>query len=152
MAHEEDSSSQRDNLYVSRLENLKGNKINIILSDGTVMPVVKELIIKENIYEGKEISLKEWGQIKQLSEFLGAEKHALTLLSYRQHSKKALEIKLTKRGFSKDCIESLTRKLENLQYLNDVEFARAWVASRIKRDYAPLLETLYHTFQARLEA
>ena len=129
--HEKDSNSQRDNLYISGLENLKGNNIKIIISDGTVIQVVNDIIIKENIYEGKKISLTECEQIKKLSELLEAEKHALNLLSYRQHSKKSLELKLIKRGFSKPSIESVISKLEDLHYLDDAEFARAWVESRI---------------------
>ncbi|MBN2439773.1 MAG: RecX family transcriptional regulator [Spirochaetales bacterium] len=129
--HEEDSSSQRDNLYISRLENLKGNTIKIVISDGTSFIVLEEVIINENIYPGKEISYKDCEEIKEASELVKAEKQAITLLSYRQHSKKSLELKLLKRGFTKNCIETLFQKLKNLNYLNDEEFARAWVFSRI---------------------
>jgi regulatory protein len=133
VVHEEDSSSQRDNLSISELKNLKGNKIKIIFSDGSYIHVLQDIILKHNLYEGKELSPDAHEQIKKDSEKLEAERYALHLLSYSQHSKKNLAIKLTKRGFPMDCIDDLILKLEDCAYLNDMEFARTWVASRIQR-------------------
>lgn len=131
--HEKDSSSQRDNLSISELKSLKGNKIKIIFSDGSYIHVLQDIVFQDNLYEGKELSPDAYEQIKKDSEMLEAERYALNLLSCNQHSKKNLAIKLTKRGFSGDCIDDLILKLEDLAYLNDTEFAKTWVASRIQR-------------------
>ncbi|MBN2531442.1 MAG: RecX family transcriptional regulator [Spirochaetales bacterium] len=131
--HEEDSSSPRDNLYISGLKNFKGNKIKIIFSDGSYIHVLQDIVLNNHIYEGKELTPLTYEQLKKDSEILEAERYALSLLSFSQHSKKNLALKLTKRGFSKNCINDLIFKLEDLGYLDDTEFAKTWVASRILR-------------------
>lgn len=95
--------------------------------------MVKNVILQDNIFEGKELSHVECERIKNHSRTLEAEKYALTLLSVRQHSKKNLALKLIKRGFPGNCIEDLICKLEDLAYLDDTEFAKAWVSSRLLR-------------------
>jgi len=131
--HEENSNFQKDNLYIFKLKILKGNKIKIIFSNDIKIAVVKDVIIRENIFEGKEVSPDTPDQLKSISDSLEAEKYAISLLSYRQYSKKALGLKLIKRGYASECIEKLIHKLEDLRYLDDTEFAKTWVASRIIR-------------------
>jgi regulatory protein len=133
VVQEDASSSQRDNCKVSRIELKKKSNNRITLSDGTSFYVLQEIIEKENIYEGKELSPEEVDALILESRTLEAEHYALTLLAGALHSIYLLEVKLMKKGYPDDIIERVVRRLEELNYLNDTEFAKAWVMSRLKK-------------------
>lgn len=63
--------------------------------------------------------------------FEKARDYAYRLLSYRPRSKKEIIERLTRRRFSQETISSVVDYLSQLNYINDSEFARVWVESRI---------------------
>ena len=56
---------------------------------------------------------------------------AFRLLSYRIRSCKELTDKLKEKGFSKNTVSAVIRGLKRINYLNDLDFARAFVESRL---------------------
>lgn len=57
---------------------------------------------------------------------------ALRLLNYRERSVKEVEKRLLEKHFSPGVIDSVIKKLKNLQLLDDEKFCRLWVRSRIR--------------------
>jgi regulatory protein len=133
VVQEDASSSQRDNLKVSRIGEKKKSKRRITLSDGSSFSVLQAVIEKENIYKEKTLSPDEIDSLVSESNTIEAEQYALTLLAGALHSIYLLTMKLKKKGFPDPVIERVVHHLEELDYLNDREFARAWVTSRLKR-------------------
>ncbi len=60
-----------------------------------------------------------------------ARNYAYRLLSYRPRSKKEIIGRLAKRRFSRETITAVVNYLSELNYINDSEFACAWVRNRV---------------------
>jgi regulatory protein len=58
---------------------------------------------------------------------------ALTLVGFRPHSRRELEVKLARRGHEPEEIASALARMVELGYLDDAAFARAVVTSRTAR-------------------
>ncbi len=65
-------------------------------------------------------------------EFIRAKGYAYRLLSYRQRSAKEINERLKKRGFSAQIIKKTVGYLSGLNYLNDENFARVWIQSKLQ--------------------
>lgn len=58
------------------------------------------------------------------------ESSALRLLAVRARSRRELQVRLLRRGYDRALIEQELDRLQELGYVDDAAFARAWVASR----------------------
>ena len=58
---------------------------------------------------------------------------ALDLLSRRAHFRRELKLKLGKRGYGEEDIESTLERLEERNFLNDANLAQEYVRSRVAR-------------------
>ncbi|MBU0533913.1 MAG: recombination regulator RecX [Candidatus Omnitrophica bacterium] len=56
---------------------------------------------------------------------------ALRLLSYRMRSCKEISDKLQDKGFTQNIIQAVIQDLKRINYLNDYEFAKAFIESRL---------------------
>lgn len=65
-------------------------------------------------------------------EFLKAKDYAYRLLSYRQRSTKETKERLERKGFTPKTIRNAITYLSEIDYLNDENFARFWVRSKIE--------------------
>lgn len=65
-------------------------------------------------------------------EFLKAKDYAYRLLSYRQRSNNEMTQRLKKKGFTANTIKKTVEYLNALNYLNDENFARFWIQSKIE--------------------
>ena len=65
-------------------------------------------------------------------EFVKARDYTYRFLSYRQRSVKEVRERLKKRGFASGIIRKTIEYLSRLSYLNDEEFARFWMRSKIQ--------------------
>ena len=72
-----------------------------------------------------------------------ARSYAYRLLAIRSRSIKEIKEKLKKKGFEESLIIEVIDYLERLDYLNDRQFASAWVNSRISTKPVGLLKLRY---------
>jgi len=128
---EGDFNSQRDN-HIIQIRRKNKLKSIIYLSDNTSFDVINEIIIKKHIYEGKEITPTEIEHIKNASIGLEAERYAYSILSNGMESQYTLSLKLKKKKFNKEIIDKIITRLKEQKYLDDCEYARAWISSRIQ--------------------
>jgi regulatory protein len=70
-------------------------------------------------------------KIKREDTFGRARDYAYRLLSYRRRSRREITDRLTAKGFSRETVEAVVDYLLKLNYINDSEFARTWIESRI---------------------
>ena len=52
---------------------------------------------------------------------------ALKLLSYRQRTGREMELRLLKKGFEKETVNKVCRRLIEIGYLDDQQFAISWI-------------------------
>ena len=58
--------------------------------------------------------------------------YAYRLLGYRARSVREIESRLEAKGYDRSTIRKVIDRLKDLNYLNDLEFARSWVNERMK--------------------
>lgn len=61
-----------------------------------------------------------------------AEDYLLNLLSYRPYSCEEVRIRMRRKGVKEEVIEETINQAKRAGYLNDLEFAKMWVESRLK--------------------
>ncbi len=64
--------------------------------------------------------------------FIRAKDCAYRLLGYRPRSVKEISERLKKKGFAAGTIKKTVKYLSEINYLNDEDFARAWVRTRLQ--------------------
>lgn len=67
--------------------------------------------------------------------FNKAKQYAFLLLKFRSHSRKEISDRLKKKDFEPQTINKVISFLQEKRFLNDKDFCRAWIESRIKRAF-----------------
>lgn len=133
--HGDDSSSQNDNLItVISLEKAgrrRGQK-RVRLSDESWIYVLDDVLEEEGIGTGTQLDPEKLGYIVKRSEALLAERHAFSLVSRSLHSKKHLQLKLKKKGHTHSAVATALQRLEEMGYVDDVQFAETWISLRLE--------------------
>ena len=70
--------------------------------------------------------------MEESKEFLKAKDYAYRLLSYRQRSVKEITQRLKMKGFTAKTIKKTIKYLNELNYLNDENFARVWIQTKMQ--------------------
>jgi regulatory protein len=91
--------------------------------------VFNDLAIEPN----RELNDLQLDTLKFYNGVYFAFQKCLELLSYRAHTRFQLKTKLHKKDFEYEHIESALDFLQKKGYLNDQEWAEAWIESRLKR-------------------
>lgn len=66
------------------------------------------------------------------NELENAKKYAFRLLKFRMRSKKEIEFRLKQKKFSNSTIRKVIDFLVDLGYVDDLNFARMWIKSRLQ--------------------
>jgi regulatory protein len=107
-------------------------RFNVFVDGVFSFALSEDLIAKEKIKIGQKISP---GQIEKLISEYELEKileKVFRFLSYRQRSKKEILDYLKRKKLGEKEQELVVKRLDRLGFINDEEFARAFVQSRIK--------------------
>ena len=115
----------------------KRNKKNIhivFISSGRSVEVSKEVIQSESLFEGLELSESSIEKIFASENYFRVKEAGLKLLSYRMRSKKELNQKLIKKGFSIDIINDVVVEFEKKDWINDQKFGLAFSKDQINRN------------------
>lgn len=127
-------------------KSLRGNKFHIYLDGEYRFSVEESTIVKENLYKGKVLEETDLSRIKKsdkLSSFLAK---TLALLAVRPRSKKEIERYLTsKLRLTADLLKeekqevaaTIMERLEELGYVNDEDFARILLRSKLHKLKSP---------------
>ena len=73
-----------------------------------------------------------------MSDTQTIEQTALRLLRFREHGSAELRLKLLKRGFATDAVETTLSRLAERNLLNDVRFVESYVDERMRKGFGPL--------------
>ena len=118
---------------ITNITNQKNkNKFNLFVDGEFYAGINKETAITNNFFVGKKLDKQELDDILVQSESKQAFAKASDYLQTRLYSKFEIRTKLTAKGFSKPAIRLAINKLEDYGYVNDSEFAAAFVSSNAK--------------------
>ncbi len=126
---------------VLKLESLKSDQILLCLDDDNSFEINLDTIAKFNIYEGKELTQEELDEIVEYSLVKELKIKSVSYISYSPRTEyqvrsflKKLCIKKNKEDFD---IENIIEELKEFKYINDLEFAKIFIKSRLKNKPKP---------------
>jgi regulatory protein len=91
---------------------------------------------ERGLREGVALSHEELGEVRVVGERALAMARALNFLGYRARSEREVRDRLRRYGYGEETVGAVIRRLEELGYLDDAEFARM-VAREKARKYGP---------------
>jgi regulatory protein len=106
------------------------DRYNIFLDEKYAFSVDQDVLIQFNLQKGKELDEFDVIEIQYGDEVKKAYNKTLEFLSYRMRSIKEVEDHLRKKEVNDSVIQEVILKLKNNNYVNDLEFATAYVRTQ----------------------
>jgi regulatory protein len=100
------------------------------LDDGSILTFARDTVARLSIKPGATFTEAELRAARREDEQGRAVAAALRLLSLRARSRKDLQDRLRRRGFSAAATAAAVSRMSDLGYLDDAAFARGYVESR----------------------
>lgn len=107
----------------------RSGRVNIYLDGIFAVGIDEKLLVDFNLYKDRELSEAEVKELKEAENLSKCLTKAYRFLSFRARSKAEMEKKLLEK-FSPETVQKALKKLADYNYINDAEFARAWVETR----------------------
>ena len=107
------------------------DRFNLFVEKKFLCTVPDYLVEKLQLKEGVDVPPKIIEEIEHESNSFRASETAYRLLTMRPHSRLELHMKMQKRGFPNEVINPIIKKCMENGYLDDREFAEAYVKSRL---------------------
>lgn len=122
-------------MIITKIKRLRGKRqrYSVHLDGVPALELSDWTIGKYGLRTGDDLDEHTVDKIKSTEAETQAKNIAINYLSYRQRSSKEIIDHLIKKGFTRECAEDVTHKLQSVQMVNDLEFARAFVRDRLKR-------------------
>ena len=108
------------------------NRVSIFLDNTFFCGISEDLMIKLDLFEGKEIDEEEISRLIKEKEFSEAREKTLRFLSHRMYSEKEIREKLTKKGFGESVIKKVIADLRHNSIIDDYLFAKAFIHDRMR--------------------
>jgi regulatory protein len=126
-------TTETDESIITMVEKQKRNKYryNLFINDEYAFSVHEDTMIKHRLFKGERIQRERMQQILHDEEKHKAYSKALRMIGRRPHSIQEIKRKLKELGFEPDIINSSLEKLQQQNYINDEDFAKALTESRI---------------------
>jgi len=109
----------------------RGNdKLNIYLDGKFAFSVTTEILLRENLKEGQEISSNKVTALIEESELSAIFDKVLRFLSFRPRSEFEINEYLLRKNVGEETRKMVMQKLKVLKLIDDEAFARWWVEQR----------------------
>lgn len=108
------------------------DRIIVKLDDKSVFRVPEDAFVLNPFHVGETVTLDEIEDYDVKMRLQEAKDAAFKLLSFRMRSIAEMRKRLKEKSFSEIEIDDVIDKLTKLNYLNDVEFGKAFVKEKIK--------------------
>ena len=107
------------------------NKLSIFVDGEYFDSIFKIVFVKSGLKIGDELTDEIWEDVKREHEARYAFNRGLFYLKSRDRTEKEMRDYLVKKGFHEDVVEDAIEKLKSYSYIDDMRFAKAWVADGI---------------------
>jgi regulatory protein len=111
-------------------KNPRVQRSNIFLDDKFAFSLDNEVILKETLKVGEELSQAEVDLLTRADGFQRCLNAAFQFLSYRPRSEAETRARLKKKGYEDDEIEKVIAQLKRLSLVDDTAFAEYWKDNR----------------------
>ncbi|MGE8207597.1 recombination regulator RecX [Heyndrickxia sp. NPDC080065] len=106
-------------------------RYNVFLDGNYAFSVDEEVLARFQLQKGKELSDLEISEIDYQDDIRKGVNTAIQYLSYRMRSEKEVSDYLKQKDINEMVIQEVIHKLYSLKYLNDLEFAIAFVRTQM---------------------
>ena len=113
-----------------RLGRGRKKRVNMFLDDRFACSLETEVVIKEGLQIGQELSAGQIGALTRSNHFYRCLNAAIHFLSYRPRSEFEVKERLLRRGFDDNIVEAVIAKLREQGLVDDVAFAQFWKENR----------------------
>ena len=105
-------------------------RVNIFLDGVYALALTREAAAQRDVLVGRELSVDEVGVLRALDDVSKVTEAAIRLLTVRARAVGELRTSLRGKGYDAATIDAAIGRLRGWGYLDDADFARAWVANR----------------------
>lgn len=120
--------------YITKISAQKNNteRVNIFLDEKYDFSVDLDVLVQHDLKKGKELDEADIIEIQFGDSVKKGFQQAVDYLSYRMRSVKEVTDYLTKKEIPAPAISEIIHKLKHYKYVNDLEFAEAYVSTHRK--------------------
>lgn len=118
-------------MKIEKYKKIKDDKYRITLDNGTVIDIYEDVIIKNNLLYKKDIDIELLNQIENDNEYQKVYDMALKYIMVRLRSVNEIKVYLRKKNISLEVIDAVVDKLIKNNFLNDDNFARAFIQDKL---------------------
>ncbi len=105
-------------------------RVNIFLDDQYAFAL--DIMKAATLSRGQKISNEKINRLKTEDDFSRALNNAVRFLGHRARSTKEIKVYLSEKDFTDENIQKVIEKLLAEKYLDDIDFTRIWIESRMK--------------------
>lgn len=109
----------------------RANRCNIYLDDEFAFGLDQDILLKFDLYKGRELSDADIEKILDSEEKKNAKDRAIKFLSYRDRSEKEIVDKLKEIGFHRDVIDWTLSELKRMKFIDDKRFAISFANTKM---------------------
>lgn len=118
-------------MKILKFKKISSNKYKVHLDDNSSLNLYEDVIINNNLLIKKEIEEEKLEDILKENNNMHLYEVCLNYISIRMRSEKEINNYLIKKGASKEKIDEVIKKLKKNGYINDFDFARAYVKDQM---------------------
>lgn len=108
------------------------NRFSIFVEDEFLIGVSDAVLTKYNLYKGTEITPSLLQQILDAENKWAVREYFIRLLGRRDHSRKELQTKAYRKGFTGDFVTEILDELEQKNYVDDQKFAGKFISDKLE--------------------
>jgi regulatory protein len=105
-------------------------RVNVFIDGQFAIGVSLQVAHDQQLRKGKVLSEADWERLAQAERSSQAWNAALRLLAVRPRAERELRDRLRRKNFDASQIDAAIKRLRTLGLLDDVQFARLWIANR----------------------
>ncbi len=109
------------------------NRYNFFVDGEYMFALFDDTILKYGLRKGDTLDDRKIREMKEYDDYNYGKRVAYNYLAYRQRSRKEIERKLKTKKISVKVTEKVIKWLEDLKYINDEEFAKHFIESKVQR-------------------
>lgn len=115
-----------------RTQKRRAERISVFVDGSFVVGLSTAVARDLDLYVGRELAEDELAEIAAAGDLDRAYRRALQYLRARPRSRAEIELRLRRYGYDGDTIRQVVEMLTSRGYVNDREFADAWVRDRVR--------------------
>lgn len=104
------------------------NRVNVFIDDEFAFGLAAITAVRLKV--GQILTTEEIESIQKEDQFENAKQAAIHFIEYRPRSISEVRQRLQRNGFSEENIDKAIARLEELNLLNDIDFAKYWIEQR----------------------